>query len=185
MNFKVFGLLALAALITIPAFAADDAKEKKKKKGNRGQFNAAGQLLKQLQDVGLTDEQVAKVKELGKDATAKMKKIKDDAGITSELQKKRQEVVKAMQDSEKKGVELVEAINKEAGFSEVHAKALKVCNEVRMEFHKSVVALLDDDQKAKLPARMKRFTGDKKGKKKGGKTKGDQEKKKKPAPAAE
>ena len=184
MNFKVFGLLALAALITIPAFAADDAKEKKTKKGNRGQFNAAGQLLKQLQDVGLTDEQVAKVKELGKDATAKMKKIKDDAGITSELQKKRQEVVKAMQDSEKKGVELAEAINKEAGFSEVHAKALKVCNEVRMEFHKSVVALLDDDQKAKLPARMKRFTGNKKGKRKGGKTKADQEKKKNPAPAA-
>ena len=28
MNFKVFGTLALAALISIPAFAADDAKEK-------------------------------------------------------------------------------------------------------------------------------------------------------------
>jgi len=185
MNFKVFGTLALAALISIPAFAADDAKEKKKKKGNKGQNNAAGQLLKQLEDVGLNDEQVAKVKELGKDAAAKMKKIRDDAGITNELQKKRQEVAKAMQDSEKKGAELAEAINKEAGFTEAHGKALKLCNEVRMEFHKAVVAMLDDDQKSKLPARMKRFTGDKKGKKKGGKGKGDQAKKKKPAPAAE
>lgn len=170
MNFKVFGVLALAAMITIPAFAADDAKEKKKK-GKRGQFNAAGQLLKQLEDVGLSDEQIAKVKELGKDVTAKMKKIKDDAGITMELTKKRQEVAKAMADSEKKGADLVEAINKEAGLSEAHAKALKLVNEVRMDFHKSVVALLDDGQKEKLPARMKRFAGGKKGKNKGGKAK--------------
>ena len=178
MNFKVFGVLALAAMISIPALAADDAKEKKKK-GNRGQANASGQLLKQLKDVGLSDEQIAKVKELGKDAAAKMKKIKDDAGITLDLSKKRQEVAKAMADSEKKGAELAAAINKEAGFSEAHAKALKLVNEVRMEFHKSVVALLDDGQKEKLPVRMKRFTGGKKGKKKGGKGE-----KKKPAPAA-
>ena len=180
MNFKVFGSLALAAIISIPALAADDAKEKKK--GKRGQYNAAGQLLKQLEDVGLSDEQIAKIKELGKDAAAKMKKIKDDAGITMELTKKRQEIVKAMADSEKKGAELAAAINKEAGFSEAHAKALKLVNEVRMEFNKSVVGLLDDGQKGKLPERMKRFTGGKKGKKKGGKgNKGD---KAKPAPAA-
>jgi hypothetical protein len=179
MNFKVFGVLALAAMISIPALAADDTKEKKKKKGNRGQASASGQLLKQLKDVGLSDEQIAKVKELGKDATAKMKKIKDDAGITLDLTKKRQEIAKAMADSEKKGAELAAAINKEAGFSEAHAKALKLVNDVRMEFHKSVVALLDDGQKEKLPARMKRFTGGKKGKKKGGKGE-----KKKPAPAA-
>ena len=179
MNFKVFGVFALATMISIPALAADDAKEKKKK-GNRGQANAAGQLLKQLKDVGLSDEQIAKVKELGTEAAAKMKKIKDDAGITLELTKKRQEIAKAMADSEKKGAELAAAINKEAGFSDAHAKALKLVNEVRMEFHKSVVALLDDGQKAKLPARMQRFTGGNKGKKKKG-GKGD---KKKPAPAA-
>ncbi|MAI69811.1 MAG: hypothetical protein CMM01_02740 [Rhodopirellula sp.] len=184
MKFKVFGVLALVAMITIPAFAADDAKEKKKK-GNRGQFNAAGQLLKQLKDVGLSDEQIAKVKELGKDATAKIKKIKDDAGITMELTKKRQEIAKAMADSEKKGAELVAAVNKEAGLSEAHAKALKLANEVRMEFHKSVVALLDDGQKEKLPERMKRFAGGKKGKNRGGKGgKGGKAGKAKPAPAA-
>lgn len=179
MNFKLFGAFALAAIISIPAFAADDAKEKKKK-GNRGQANAAGQLLKQLKDVGLSEDQIAKIKELGKDAAAKMKKLRDDAGITAELTKKRQEIAKAMADSEKKGAELVAAINKEAGFSEAHAKALKVINEVRMEFNKSVVALLDDGQKEKLPAKMKRFTGAQKGKKKGAKG----EKKNKPAPAA-
>lgn len=184
MNFKLFGMLALAALITIPAFAADDEKTKKKKKGNRGQNNAGAQLLKQLQDVGLSDEQMAKVKELGKDVSAKMKKIRDDAGITLDMTKKRQEVAKAMADSEKKGADLVEAINKEVGFTEAHKKALKMANEVRMEFHKSVVALLDDDQKAKLPTRMKRFAGGQKDKKKGGKGKGNKSKKENPAPAA-
>ena len=142
MNLKAFAVLALAAVISIPAFAADDEKQKKKKKGNRGQNSAAGQLLKQLEDVGLTDDQVAKVKELGKEVAAKIKKIKDDAGITNELTKKRQEIAKAMKDSEKKGQELAKAINKEAGFTEAHAKALQVANEVRMEFHKAVVSML-------------------------------------------
>ena len=186
MNLKAFAVLALAAVISIPAFAADDEKQKKKKKGNRGQNSAAGQLLKQLEDVGLTDDQVAKVKELGKEVAAKIKKIKDDAGITNELTKKRQEIAKAMKDSEKKGQELAKAINKEAGFTEAHAKALQVANEVRMEFHKAVVSMLDDGQKAKLPERMQRFTKQKKGKKPGGKGKGkgaDAENKK-PAPAA-
>ncbi len=155
MKLKMIAALALAALIATPVMAQDDAA-KKKKRGNRGQANASGQLLKQLKDVGLTDEQVAKVKELGKEIGAKMKALRDDAGITAELQKKRAEVQKAMQKSELKGKELVAAINKEAGFSEAQAAALKAANEIRMKFHKDVVGMLSDEQKEKLPERLKR-----------------------------
>ena len=171
MNFKVFGALALALLIAIPAIAQDDAAAKKKKKGNRNQQNAASQVLKQLEALGLSDDQVAKIKELGKEVSAKMKQMRTDAGITAELTKKRAEVVKAMKESEKKGAELAAAINKEAGFSEAQTAALKSMNEVRQKFHQAVVGLLTDEQKEKLPARLKRLA-DSKGKKGKGKGKG-------------
>ena len=165
MNFKVFGALALAALIAIPAIAQDDASgEKKKKKGNRNQQNAASQLLKQLDDLGLSDDQIAKIKEIGKEVGAKMRQIRTDAGITTELTKKRAEVVKAMKDSEQKGAELMAAINKEAGFSEAQEAALKLMNELRQKFNKDVVGLLTDEQKKNLPVRLKRAAGGNKGK---------------------
>ena len=168
MKFKVFGALALAVLIAIPAIAQDDAAGKKKKKGKRNQQNAASQVLKQLEKLGLSDDQVAKIKELGKEVSAKMKEMRTDAGITAELTKKRAEVVKAMKESEKKGAELAAAINKEAGFTEAQVAALKLINEVRQKFNKEVVGLLTDEQKENLPARLKRAAGGNKGKGKKG-----------------
>jgi|TARA_B110000495_G_C22912192_1_gene532713 hypothetical protein len=177
MSFKVFGALALTVLIAIPATAQDDASGKKKKKGKRGQINAGTQLLTQLKDVGLSEDQVAKIKEMGKEVGEKMKKMRTDAGITTELMKKRQEVTKAMKDSDKKGSELAAAINKEAGVSEAQAGALKQVNEVRMKFFKDVVGLLTDEQKEKLPAKMKRAGGgNKRNKAKGDNAKKNKEK---------
>jgi len=167
MNYKVLGALALAVLIAIPAIAQDDAAGKKK--GKRNQQNAGSQVLKQLEKLGLSDDQVAKIKELGKEASAKMQEMRKDAGITAELTKKRAEVVKAMKESEKKGAELAAAINKEAGFSEAQVAALKLLNEVRQKFHKEVVGLLTDEQKENLPVRLQRAAGGNKGKGKKGK----------------
>jgi Spy/CpxP family protein refolding chaperone len=171
MNLKMIGAIALAAMIATPVLAQDEAAGKKKKRGNRGQLNAATQLLKTLDEVGLTDEQVAKVKEMGKEVGAKMKAMREEAGITTELQKKRMEIQRSMKDSELKGKDLVAAINKKAGFSESQAAALKAVNEVRMKFQKDVVGLLTDEQKAKLPERMKRAGNVGKGQKGKGKGK--------------
>jgi hypothetical protein len=154
MKLNLVGAAVLAAVLVVPVSAADD--DAKKKKGRRGQQNAATQLLKQLEKVGLTDEQIAKTKELGKAAAAEMKAIRDEAGITQELTKKRTEVQKSMKDSDKKGKDLVAAINKEAGFSEAQAASLVKANAVRMKFQRDVVALLTDEQKAKLPERLQR-----------------------------
>ena len=156
MNLKTIGVAILAAVIALPASAADDDAKKKKGKGKRGQQNVANQLLKQLEEVGLSDEQIAKVKELGKAAAASMKQLRDDAGITAELQKKRTEVQKALRESGKKGKELIAEINKAAGFSEAQAAALAKVNQARTKFQKEVIALLSDEQKAKLPERLQR-----------------------------
>ena len=163
MNLKMFGAIALAALIASPVLAADDTANKKK--GKRGQQNAATQILKQLEDLKLTDDQVAKIKEMGKEASAAMKKMRDDAGITAAVIKKRTEAQQAMKDSELKGKELMAAVNEKAGITEAQANALKTINEARMKFQKSVVGLLTDEQKEKLPARLKRSANAGKGKK--------------------
>ncbi len=109
-----------------------------------------------LKPVGLTEDQITKIKELGKVAGAKMKEISDGAGITAELTKKRAEVAKSMKDSDKKGKELAAAINKEAGYSEAQVAALDESNKIRMKFQADVVALLTDAQKEKLPKQLQR-----------------------------
>ncbi len=154
MNWKSVSALLLAAVIAVPALAADD--EKGKKKGKRGEQNAATQLLKQLEEVGLTEDQVTKIKEIGKVAGAKMKEIREAAGITVELTKKRAEVAKSMKDSDKKGKELNAAVDKEAGYSEAQSAALAKANEVRTKFRGDVMALLTAEQKEKLPKQLQR-----------------------------
>lgn len=159
MNLKLVSALALAAMIASPALGDDEAAPKKRKgNANRANQNAAVLLIKQLEPVGLTAEQTAKIKELGVKATKEMKEIRDAAGITPELTKKRAEVQKSMKDSELKRKELIAAINEKAGFSEAHAAALVKANAVRMKFQRDVIALLSDEQKEKLPQQLQRLT---------------------------
>lgn len=166
MNRKTACALCVAALMAVPALAADEAKKKK-----RGQRNASNQLIKQLEPVGLTEAQVAKIKELGKSAGAKMKEIRDAAGITTELTKKRAEVAKTMKDSDKKGKARIAAINQAAGISEAQAAALVEATKVRTKLQSDVIALLTDEQKEKLPKQMQRAA------KAGNKAKGNKKKK--------
>ena len=179
MNLKTIGALALAALMIAPALGQDDAKPKKKGKKAGARRTASAQLMKQLEPVGLTEDQVAKIKELGTKAGAEMKAIRDAAGITPELIKKRAEVQKSMKDSDKKGKELQAAINEAAGFTAAHAEAMQKSNAVRMKLVKEVVAMLSDEQKEKLPQQLKRAAGA--GKRAKGKADGQPKKKKKDA----
>ena len=165
MKSKLFGAAVMAAIMAVPAFAQDDTATKKK--GQRDQQNVAMQTIKQLEEVKLTDEQVAKIKELGKTANAKMKELRDEAGITPALLKKRAEAQKSMKDSDKKGKDLQAAINEAAGFTEAQSAAIAKVNEARTAFQKQVVALLTDEQKEKLPQAMKRAANAKGGKGKG------------------
>ena len=159
MNLKTIGVLALAAMIVTPAMGDDDAKPKKRKgNADRARQNVAALLIKQLEPVGLSDEQTAKIKELGEKATKEMKSIREAGGITPELQKKRAGIQKSMKDSELKRKELIAAINEKAGFTAAHAEALAKANAVRAKFQKDVVATLSDEQKEKLPQQLKRLT---------------------------
>lgn len=169
MKFRMLSLVAVAAMMVCPAFAADEAKKEKKGKRDGARQNVAMVLMKQLADVGLTDDQTTQIKELGKKATAEMKAIRDEAGFTPELTKKLAEAQKSMRDSDKKGKDRMAALHEAAGLNEAQIASIKKVNEARMKFQKDVVALLTDDQKAKLPERMTKAAnrgGQAKGKKK-------------------
>lgn len=171
MKSKLFGAAMIAALVAAPAFAQDDTA-KKKKKGQAGdQQNVVMQTIKQLEAAKLTDEQVAKIKELGKTANAKLKALRDEAGITTELLKKRADAQKSLKDSGKKGKELQAAINEAAGLTEAQSAAFAKVNEARTAFQKQVIALLTDEQKENLPQALKRAANAKAGKAKGKKKK--------------
>ncbi len=179
MKFKSVAVIALVAIMVTPALAADDAKkEKKGKKAQRPSATAA--LLKQLEPAGLTDDQVAKIKDIGTAAQEAMQAARKEAGITPELQKKLAEAQKSMKDSELKGKERVAAIHKAAGLTEAQAAALTKANQLRMQMNKDVFAVLTDEQKGKLPEKLQRLAnaGKRGAAKKGDAKKGGAKKKK-------
>ena len=153
---KIVCSVALAAMMIVPALAADEAKNAKRKgKGKEARQNfVTMQVLKTLKPAELTDEQTKKIREMGKVVSAKVLEMREAAGITPELNKKRAEAQKSMKESGKKGKELASAVNEAAGFTEAQSDAVKSMNETRMAFQKKVIAMLSDEQKAKLPKRL-------------------------------
>jgi Spy/CpxP family protein refolding chaperone len=167
MKMKFVCSVALLAMMVVPAIAEDAVKEKKGKgQGNR-QGQVAKMLIKQLEPVGLTEEQTAKITELGKVTATQLDEIRKSAGITPELNKKFMEARKSLRASGKKGKELIAAINEEAGLTEDQAAAMKKINQAQMEFQQKAVALLTDEQKEKLPERLQKPAKGEKGKGKG------------------
>ncbi|KAA5544593.1 hypothetical protein FYK55_09775 [Roseiconus nitratireducens] len=144
--------LALAMTICTVANAQEPAAKKKGKQAGRN--TPAALVTRQLKDVELTEQQKSKIQSMAKEAMAEMKSIREDAGLTPKLMKQRTEAAKALKDSEKKGDELVKAINEKAGLNEAQAAAFQKLNAVRQKLLKDSVALLTDDQKSKLPKRL-------------------------------
>ncbi|MCA9138536.1 MAG: hypothetical protein KDB00_17315 [Planctomycetales bacterium] len=153
MNKTMLGL-AFALLCTTVVVAQDAPDKKKKSADGAGRPNAAATILKQLKDAELTDEQTAKIQELAKKSMAEMRAIRKEAGITPEIMKKRTEAQKELKDSGKKPAEMFAAVNEKAGLNEAQIAAIKKTDASRAALLKDAVALLSDEQKAKLPKRV-------------------------------
>lgn len=171
MSTKILGL-AFALLFTT-VVVAEDAPAKKKK-DRAGRQSAAANVLKQLKDVNLTAEQKTKIQALAKKSRADMQAAREAVGITAAMMKKRYAAIKELKESGKKPAEIFAAVNKTMALTDAQAKVLKAANGSRADLLKNAVALLTDEQKAKLPeGLLKRATrgGDAKGKGKGKKKK--------------
>lgn len=173
MNKTLLGL-AFALLFTTITVGEDEPAAKKRK-GAAGRNNPAGNVLNQLKDVSLTDEQKAEIQKLAKKSAAEIQAANKEAGITPQIMKDRAAAQKELKDSGKKPAEIFAAVNEKLGLNEAQVAALKNSNEKRAALLKSAVALLTDDQKAKLPERLVRLTkaGNAKGKAKGKKKKSE------------
>ncbi len=145
-------VLTLALVVTV---SADDAKPKKKGERAGGKNAGVAQLLKPFEAVDLTEEQTAKIKALGKAMNEKSEAIREEAGITQELMKKRAAAMKEARESGKKGKELAAEVDAKAGLSEAQVNAMKKVTELRQKFMQDAVALLTPEQKENLPARVK------------------------------
>ncbi|TWU07625.1 hypothetical protein [Stieleria varia] len=164
MKLKSVALVLLTALMVVPAFAADDAEKKGKGKGQGG-GNVAAALIKKLEVVGLTDEQTEKIKEMGKKLAPEMKELTAAAKLTPELSKKLAAAQKEIREAGQiKGKEVMKAAHEKAGLTAEQSEAMGKLNEARMKFQASVLAMLTDEQKAKLPKTMQRGAAAAKGK---------------------
>lgn len=159
MKLKSLAVFALAAMLSVPALAADeDAKKEKRGKKGAANRNPAAAFMKQLEPVGLTQEQSAKITEMGKAMAKASKEIRDEAKLTNDVMKKRTAAMKEVREAGKvKGRDAIaKAVNEKAGLSESQAAAIAKTSELRAKFQKDVMALLTDEQKAKLPKQMQR-----------------------------
>lgn len=163
MKLKMIATLALVTLIAVPAVAQEQQKNKKK---SDGVSSMVIDILKMLEPVGLTADQVAKVTEMAKSADVQAKSIRASAGITPEVVKARMEALKAARESGKTGKELMAAIDDASGLSADQIAAFVKLRKAQEELEKKAIAMLTEEQKAKLPKKPTRGNAEDKGKKK-------------------
>ena len=172
-------VLALVAIVALPA-VADDAPKKKKKPNAKAQAARGGgrqvaALMKKLKEADLTDEQTAKIKSIGAEYGPKFQAaqaaVREAMGGKEAAQKRAAARKKAMEDG-LKGKELQAAVEKALDLSpeqkEAAKKAQKGTQEVQQAFVAAVREVLTAEQieKAGLKRGRKRAGAAKKGNKK-------------------
>ncbi len=150
--------------------AKQQKKGKKGKKGRQQRKPSVVRLLPKEVQATFSDEQKEKIALLNKEFGPKLAEFaKKRASILSPEQKKAQaEARKAATEAGKKGKELQEAVRAAMKLTDVQKKQLAELTKVTAPLNKTirekVLALLTDEQKAKIPKRA------------GGKAKGDRAK---------
>jgi len=148
--------LVLIAVVAMPL----TAQEKKGKK-KAPQAGAAALVLKRLEKAELTDEQVAKVKELAAAVQEKLNAARAKAELTDE----QKAAMKTAREAGKKQDE-IDAVAK---LTDDQKAALKEAREIQAGLMKEVAALLTAEQKEKAELKIGQQKGG--GKKGGGKKK--------------
>ncbi len=171
---RVVLTLSLVVLLGSSLLAAEQQKGKKGKKGRQQRKPSVVRLLPKEVQATFSDEQKEKIALLNKEFGPKLVEFaKKRASILSPEQKKAQaEARKAATEAGKKGKELQEAVKAAMKLTDVQKKQLaelaKVTAPLNKTIREKVLALLTDEQKAKIPKRGGGKAGGKKAKGKGG-----------------
>jgi len=141
--------LALALVIAAPLFAAD--KERKKKP--RKKPDPAARVLKRFEKAELTEEQVAKVKELAAKVAKETAECRKKAALTPDQQKARKEAMEKAKAEGKEGRELYAAARDAVKLSPDQEAAMKEVRKAQDAMMKEIMGMLTDEQKAKVGKR--------------------------------
>jgi len=162
--------LSLAILIAAPLFAAD--KEKKQRKAPEKPDPAAA-VLKRLEKANLTDEQVAKIKEMAAGIAEKAAAARAKAALTDEQKKAQQEIIKKAKEEGKSRKEVAEALKAAVKLTPEQEKAMEEARAAQAELMKKIMAMLTPEQKQAIGKAAERGP---RGDKKPGEKKGDKKK---------
>ena len=160
---QIVCVVALMALIAIPAAAQE--KKKKKKKGDR-QPQQIASVMKKLQGADIGEEHMAKIKEVAKELAPKFNELnaKRREAIGADTMKKMAAARKAAADAGKKGKEAQEAAM--AVLTDEQKTAMKEITQAQgkltAEFHAKVIEVIGAEKAKELKLRGRKGGGEKK-----------------------
>jgi len=141
---------------------ADGAKKAAAKKRAPG-AQAVNALLKRLSAAELSDEQVAKIKEIGKEYAPKLAEARQKQGLTKEQQAAMKEAREKAKADGLKGKAAAEAVANAVNLSDDQKAAQAAVRELNAALNKAALAVLTDEQRAKIaPKRAAKKPGAKK-----------------------
>lgn len=159
---KVLLMLALVALIAAPVMA----KEGKRKRPAKGRHaGVMAQLSKKLQALDLTEDQVAKLKELKEKFGPEMAELQAKAKPTAEQREAMKEAKQKADAAGKKGKELRQALQAAMKLTPEQTAARKEMQEIMKKVRQEIGELLTPEQKEKAHLGHGPKRGGKKGKK--------------------
>jgi colicin import membrane protein len=139
--------------------AAKKAAAKKRAPGAQ----AVNALLKRLSAAELSDEQVAKIKEIAKEYAPKLVEARQKQGLSKEQVAARKAALEKANADGIKGKARAEAVAKAVNLSEDQKAAQAQVREVLAALNKAALAVLTDEQRAKIaPKRAAKKGGAKK-----------------------
>jgi hypothetical protein len=142
--------LSLSVLIAVPLMANDRDKPQQKRPRK---YDPAAAVLKRLEQAELSEEQVAKVKELVAAAAEKSRQVRAKAALTDEQKL----ALKKAREEGKRGAELKDVVT----LSEAQQAAVKEIGAIRAAMMKQVMGLLTPEQKEKAGIRRAKPPGKK------------------------
>lgn len=140
---RTLTLIVLALAVAAPLEAAE--KKNKKQAGNQGDPSA--RILKRLEKAELSEEQTAKIKELGAEYAPKLAEAQEKLGLTREQKRARRQ---ALQENRAEGIEGKKAMKAAVAamnLTDEQQEAMTELRKLQHQFSHAAFAVLSDEQR--------------------------------------
>ncbi len=167
---KVLSMIAVVGLL-VTNVGAQEKKKGDKKKGGDPAKTIVTTFMKNLEPVGLSDEQKTKIEAIISKAATDAVAKRNDAGISNSMTQKSTKATKEERDAGKKGADLKKAVAEKLGLTDAQIKTLDETNAIIAKAKVEAGKLLTEEQMGKLKEDQFKASLKEKGKGKGKKKK--------------